>query len=114
MTNNDVQDIIEQLKELQIRQSDLLLRLDKARQAERNPDADEVVSTTPVGPTTSKKTTDARREFAIGDKVKVRNPNPLQSGKGKIIRIGKTRITVQTKSGSKIQRALKNLAFQNE
>ena len=55
MTNDDVQDIIEQLKELQIRQSDLLLRLEKARKAEKFPDADEAVSTTPVGPSAASK-----------------------------------------------------------
>ena len=111
MTNDEVQDIIEQLKELQIQQSDLLLRLEKARQAEKNTEPDEAVSTAPVGPTASKESTDATREFAIGNEVRVRNPNPFQTDKGKIIRIGKTRITVQTKSGSKIQRAPKNLTF---
>ena len=118
MKNDDVDDIIDQLNTLHIRQTDLLLRLEKARAAEKKPDADEVVSTTtPVGPTASKALiettpTETTREFAIGDQVKIKNPNPFQTDKARIIKIGKTRITVQTKSGSKIQRAPKNLSIQ--
>jgi len=111
MTNDDIEQLIEQIKELQIRQSGLLLRLEKARQAEKNPEPDETVSTTPVGPTAPKEPTGTTREFAIGDQVRVRNPNLFQTDKGKIVKIGKTRITIQTKSGTKIQRAPKNLAF---
>ena len=106
MKNDHVDDIIDQLNTLHIRQTDLLLRLEKARVAERNPDH------YLVGPTASKAPNETTREFAIGDQVKVRNPNPFQSDKGRIVRIGKTRITVQTKSGSKIQRAPKNLSIQ--
>ena len=113
MKNDDIDDIIDQLNTLHIRQTDLLLCLEKARVAERNPDANEVVSTTtPVGPTASKAPIETTREFAIGDQGKVRNPNPFQSDKGKMVRIGKMRITVQTKSGSKTQRAPKNLSLQ--
>ena len=74
MTNDDVQNIIEQLKELQILQSELLFRLEKARTAETHPeDADEAVKSKPVGPTASKEPILASKEpivarkFAIGD-----------------------------------------------
>jgi hypothetical protein len=87
---DEVKDIVAQLQQLQIRESELLQRLERLSEAE-----------TPTVP----------RVFAIGDLVIIKNPRPLQSNQGKIIKIGAgtNRITVQTKNGSKIVRAPFNL-----
>jgi hypothetical protein len=87
----EVKEIVAQLQQLQIRESELLQRLERISEVE-----------TPTVP----------RVFAIGDLVMIKNPRPFQSNQGKIIKIGigTNRITVQTKNGSKIVRAPFNLA----
>jgi hypothetical protein len=87
--NHDVQDVVKQLSELQLKQNVLLARLQKAteeREADEKP---------PV--------------FEIGQTVGVKNPGPFQASKRRITRIGKDRITITTSSGAKIVRAPKNL-----
>jgi hypothetical protein len=42
------------------------------------------------------------------------NPRRLQANRGKIVRIGASRITVEAKNGTTIVRAPKNLYFDNE
>jgi hypothetical protein len=88
---DEAKDIVAQLQQLQIRESELLQRLERISEVE-----------TPTAP----------RVFAIGDLVIIKNPRPFQSNQGKIIKIGigTNRITVQTKNGSKIVRAPFNLA----
>jgi hypothetical protein len=54
------------------------------------------------------------REFEIGDRVRIMNPRRLQANRGKIVRIGASRITVEAKNGTTIVRAPKNLYFDNE
>jgi small-conductance mechanosensitive channel len=56
---------------------------------------------------------DATREFAIGDRVQIKNPGRYQASGGTIAKIGANRITVRTASGSKILRAPKNLLLTN-
>jgi dsDNA-specific endonuclease/ATPase MutS2 len=101
--NNDkdeVQDLIEQLKNLQLQQTELLARLERARinEARRTGIQDKEESST--------------REFAIGDKVRIKNPTRFQVNQGVITKIGSSRITVHTKTGSKILRAPKNLVLE--
>jgi hypothetical protein len=55
---------------------------------------------------------DTAREFVIGDRVRIRNPGVLQPKRGRIAKIGTTRITVQSDSGKKIIRAAKNLILE--
>jgi hypothetical protein len=83
--------IMAQLQQLQIRESELLQRLERISEVE-----------TPTAP----------RVFAIGDLVIIKNPRPFQSNQGKIIKIGvgTNRTTVKTKNGSKIVWAPFNLA----
>jgi hypothetical protein len=94
---DDIKHIVAQLKQLQIQESDLLLRLERLTEA--NSQASEPLVTT--------------RAFAIGDLVQIKNPRPLQAKKGKIVRIGvdTDRITVEAKNGSKIIRASANLSL---
>jgi hypothetical protein len=97
MNNNghEIQQIVAQLKKLQLRESDPLQRLEVLNE-ENN-------IAVPV--------TSSRRAFAIGDRVGIKNPRPLQAKKGTIVKIGTNtnRITVLAKNGSKIVRAPINL-----
>jgi hypothetical protein len=52
------------------------------------------------------------RKFAIGDKVRTKNPTRFQADQGVITKIGPNRVTVHTKVGSKILRAPKNLILE--
>jgi hypothetical protein len=98
---DEVQDLILQLKRLQLQQTALLSRLERARGREERTDrangAAENVGTT--------------REFVIGDRVLIKNPRYLQGDRGKIVKITASRITVEAASGNKIIRAPKNLSL---
>ena len=97
--SNDKDEIIEivaQLQRLQIQESELLLRLERLSVTESQAD----------NPPTS---TQISREFRIGDLVHIKNPKPFQIKKGNIIKIGANRVTVQSKTGSKIVRAPINI-----
>ena len=110
MAKNEIEHLIEQLKELQLQQSDILARLahlEKARSKESgenvgDPEENKV-----------KASPNEVRPFAVGDLVCITNPNRalFQSDRGTISKIGGSRITVQTKNG-KITRSPKNLILQ--
>ena len=95
-SNDKIKGLIKQLKILQLQQTELLVRLEKARgrEAKTGLHKEEEASTT---------------KFAFGDKVRIKNPTLFQANQGKITKIGSSRITVKTKSGTKILRAPKNL-----
>jgi hypothetical protein len=93
---DEVQDLIRQLKSLQLQQTDLLSRLERARENEAGTNTSET------------------REFAVGDEVSIKNPAPFQANQGIITKIGRSRISVLTGSGRTIQRAPKNLVLQDE
>jgi hypothetical protein len=57
---------------------------------------------------------DKTRELAIGDRVRILNPGVFQTDRGIVIKVGLSRITIQTKSGAKIVRAQKNIVIDNE
>jgi hypothetical protein len=96
MSNDKVQDLIEQVKNLQLQQTELLVRLERARGNEARAGVyDEEESGT--------------REFAIGDKVRIKNPTRFQADQGVITKIGPSPIIIHTKTGSKILRAPKKL-----
>ena len=112
--NNDdhIQEIIRELHALNIRQADLLDQLNTyrqdptratTRQATRQ-QAERILEPTPPHTITT--------QFHIGDKVRILNLRPLQPSAGKIIKIGPTRITIQTASGNTIIRAPKNIVHQ--
>ena len=86
----EVKDIIAQLQRLQLDQATLISRLE--RLSENVPNT----------------FSDATREFAVGDRVQIKNPGVLQVAKGTIVRIG-ARITVLTDNNKKVVRASKNL-----
>jgi hypothetical protein len=94
---DEIKDIVAQLQSLQIQETELLQRLERLNDSDNNT----------FGSTTSQTT----RELRIGDLVKIKNPKPFQSKTGTIVKIGvgTNRVTVQTKSGSKLVRAPSNL-----
>jgi hypothetical protein len=104
-SEQDVEDIIAQLQRLQLEQTELLLQLARANGARNAARRESRRATGNVVPP------DATREFAIGDRVEIKNPGRFQASGGTIVKIGTSRITVQTVSGSKILRAPKNLAL---
>ena len=100
---NEIRDIVAQLKRIQITESTLLQRL-------------EVLSGTSVEHNrTDKHKSDTqgntKRGFEIGDKVRIVNPRPFQPRQGTIIKIGvrTDRLTVLSENGTKIIRASSNL-----
>jgi hypothetical protein len=104
--DREIQDIVNQLQGLQLRQAALLSPLERLSEGEeqqetppRRPQA------APLPPS------QATGEFAIGDRVRVRNPRVLQETRGRITRIG-LRITVTTPRGNTIVRVPKNLVLE--
>jgi hypothetical protein len=106
MRNDDVEDLIAQLIRLQVQQTDLLVRLERATNSSIG---FEQRTREPTAVAIDVSVTDEPTIFAIGDRVKIRNPNPFQTDKGEITKIGKKRITVTTQSGQRIVRAANNL-----
>jgi hypothetical protein len=96
MSEEKKQNIINKIKQLQIKQDELIKQLESL----------EINDTT----TKSKNT---NREIEIGDKVNILNPGRFQERSGEVCKIGKL-ITVQTKRGRKIVRVRKNLALVND
>jgi transcription antitermination factor NusG len=94
---DEIKDIVAQLQGLPIQETELLQRLERLNENESDTFGSAATLTT--------------REFRIGDLVQIKNPKPFQAKKGTIIKIGvgTKRVTVQTKSGSKIVRAPSNL-----
>ena len=92
---DEIKDIVAQLKQLQIQETELLHRLEQLNEEDSNPS----------------RSLDVTRGFAIGDLVQIKNPRPLQAKKGTITKIGVTtdRITIQAKNGSKTVRASFNM-----
>jgi dsDNA-specific endonuclease/ATPase MutS2 len=98
--DEEIKNIVAQLKGLQTQESELLQRLERLSETNNRNSA----SPTQI------------REFKIGDLVKILNPKPFQIKKGAIIRIGVDSglITVQSTNGSsKVIRASFNLVHLN-
>jgi hypothetical protein len=118
--NDDVQDLIIQLRSLQLRQTDLIGRLERARRRESRANAtseNAVLSTYETREETRRSSVDndeTTHGFALGDRVRITNPSRFQSNRGTVVKIGPKRITVETRSGSKILRAPKNLIIDHE
>ena len=96
MSNDqEIRDIITQLQDLQVGQSKLLQRLKQLNGS--NVNSRSVPQQTTI------------RDFAIGDRVRIKNPRFLQPASGTVSRINPKRITVIASNGSSIVRAPKNL-----
>ena len=100
-SEQDIENIVRELKSLQLRQNSLIARLETLGNA-----GESGTSRARAGQGTRN---DSIRTFAIGDKVAIRNPRPLQASKGTVTKIGMNRITVTARNGSTIVRHPKNL-----
>ena len=96
----DIADIIAQLQQLQLQQSILLTQL--ASINNRNTEREFFDATA-----------DAPRDFRIGNRVRILNPKLFQAKRGVIINIGNSRITLQARNGTKVQREPHNLILEN-
>jgi hypothetical protein len=118
--SEDIQELIAQLKVLQLQQMDILDRLDSARSRQGTANTSQRTRTT--AKTTSRQERQERdnasrettREFVIGDYMLIRNLNSFQADCGKITSITASSITVKTATGSKVQRAPKNILLHHE
>jgi hypothetical protein len=104
MSDREVQDIITQLQGLQIQQNTLISRL--ARLSESRARKNQPPRAVPL-------VLGSTREFSVGDKVRIRNPQALQEKRGTITRVG-ARVTVTTAKGNTIVRAAKNLILEKD
>jgi hypothetical protein len=111
--NNEIESIILQLKSLQLQTTELLIRLERARSTETTTGAADSGTRTRAIDASITRIAETR-EFGIGDRVRINNPNRFQADRGTITKIGAKRITVQTRSGAKILRAPKNLTIDDE
>ena len=103
----EIESLVEQLKSLQIQQTNLLNRLEtltenEGRANNRGPGY-QAGNEEPARPENT-------AAFAVGDRVRIKNPNPLQQQVGVVTKIGPKFITVTTRNGTVIRRAPKNLS----
>ena len=101
----EVQEVIELIKALHIQQTALispLERLSAERKERRTTTATPRAVPTVIAP----------RAYQIGDEVRILNPRRLQPSKGRLIKIGVTRITVKASNRNTIVRAPKNITYQ--
>jgi peptidoglycan hydrolase CwlO-like protein len=113
MENNDLQEILKQLQQLQLQQTNLTAKL-AATIAATQATPPEVTNkgTSELKPEAKKKASaKQQRVLNVGDKVQIRNPRPNQENRGTIVKIGASNITVQTATGTKIIRAPHNLSL---
>jgi hypothetical protein len=99
----DITDLVNQLQRLQLQQSELLQRLTLASEENNNNTA-----------RAAQPTTNTPREFIVGDRVRITNPNRFQTRIGicRVTKIGPSQITVLAANGTKIHRAAKNLVLE--
>jgi hypothetical protein len=112
--NDEIQDLITQLNRIQLQQTVLLARLETAVEHEAALNRELQAEVRPRRASAAGNRTEVRptRAFVVGDRVCIKNPRPFQENKGTITKIGSQRITVTTRSGSKIIRDPKNLALE--
>ena len=92
--DREMEAIVIQLRQLHLQQAVLLERLERLPGNLAEDDGDGRTDT---------------QEFEVGNQVKIKNPGPFQAAKGTIVKIGKDRITVLARNGTKIVRAPRNL-----
>ena len=105
MNNDDdeIQELILQLKQLQLEQTRLQQKQTKiTTRLER----------LSGGADNANNNKDSTKKFVFGESVRIKNPGPLQENTGTIVKIGTSRITIKTKNGTKIIRAAKNLTVE--
>jgi hypothetical protein len=111
-----IEDLIEKIQELQIQQTDLLIRLRQARNKGTQATGNRNAGASAAGKPDENRSAPASttRKLEVGDKVIIRNPRRFQANRGVITKLGASRNTVRTRSGTKILRAPWNLILDDE
>ena len=102
----EIQDIVNQLRQLQIQESDLLHRLERLNEGEDTNYNNAPPQTVAIP---ERELPTEARPFVTGDQVVIINPRFLQPTGGTITKITPKRITVRAPNGANIIRAPKNL-----
>jgi hypothetical protein len=106
-----IKDIVDQLQQLNLQQSQLLQwlgRLNEDTGDSRHTLPQQVATARHAAPNTV-------QHFAVGDRVRIKNPGLLQPNSGTITNITSKRVTIQALSGTwviNIVRAPKNLTLE--
>jgi hypothetical protein len=108
--NEEIKLIVNQLKQLQVTKTALLERLE--RLVEEEPRTSRLATAETVRATRHQSRV-VSRQLAIGDRVRVLNPNSDQLDIGTVTRIG-LRVTIVDRRGQDIVRDAKNLVFEDE
>jgi transcription antitermination factor NusG len=108
---DEIQDLVNQLQQLNIQQSHLLRRLERLSEgaSDNNPTPPPQIATARRAPPVTV------QHFAVGDRVRIRNPGILQPTTGTVTKITPKRITIQAHSGTRvinIVRAPKNVILE--
>jgi hypothetical protein len=108
--DREVNEVLQQLRDLHLRQASLVERLleiseeNRATSTTRENTPNTVVITTALTQTRN-------RKFKVGDYVRVNNPRPLQFREGTVTKIGAAQVTVQGTSGKTLSRLPRNLTL---
>lgn len=116
----ELQEVTKQLQDLQLKQGDLLARLEvltrvpneDTEEGQTSPTQAKVTTRVPAPVVADRQTPESRRAFVVGDIVRILNPRPQQPNTGVVKKIGASKITVETANGTKVQRAPHNIAYQ--
>ena len=100
----EINDLIQQLQLLSVKQAELITKLDSLTQVTKKPAA--------VPKSEKAKQPPPTRELTIGDRVRIKNPRYLQPTSGKVTKLTLTRVTVTADNGTTIVRAAKNLILE--
>jgi hypothetical protein len=109
MRDEDIKDIVEQLQRLQLQQDALITRLGELSGNDTGATASTRATIIPTETETA-----SAKPFAIGDRVRIRNPKRTQANRGVISAITASRVTVQAANGTKILRAPHNVVFDED
>jgi hypothetical protein len=124
MSNQEeIKNIIAQLKQLQLTQAGLLQRLDqlsggndtttRPRTASRSGQPRPTIRSQNTSQQKPRGVIVSAHGFVVGDRVAIQNPGPSQAARGVILKIGTSRITVEAEDKTRIIRNPKNLKIED-
>ena len=109
----EIQDIVTQLQELQLQESELIERLAQLSDGVSHDDTHTNTAVTPTPQINTRPTRDdiliRDSTLVIGSRVQIKNPRFLQPIEGVVTKITNKRVTVQAPNGSTVVRAHKNI-----
>ena len=105
--NQEIKETIQKLDSMSLKQTALVHKLESL---ERRREIMQQVQQ-PVSPNPMVQSARKRQAFKIGDRLLINQPQGTQQNNGIVIKLNKTRVTVCTPNGAKVQRAPKNLTL---